>query len=255
MSHLRLDTTQKRHRKNLLKVSGETKQAGKAPNNRRFLYRVGYNWNKGGRLKELRIRHLARKFLNIWKRNTFGQILPQQVRLHYKRGLLKRALKAWKDEWWISRREWIFTVQAECHYSSLWSLWQTRLQKQQDLKMLEKQVLKRRARTSQSKVRTDSLNYLVKAFYVTFSHFHDHFFFCLFVLQAWLLWKKMHRFALYQRKKEEKANLYAIQRLKRKSMCLWTSYTSFRQTKKISQGFYASFLFVLNAKSEFLSYL
>ncbi|XP_024125391.1 protein SFI1 homolog isoform X2 [Oryzias melastigma] len=258
-----------------VKVSGETKQAGKAPNNRRFLYRVGYNWNKGGRLKELRIRHLARKFLNIWKRNTFGQILPQQVRLHYKRGLLKRALKAWKDEWWISRREWIFTVQAECHYRyylyiwtfrhwrksaslrkekkekaqkaqlsadrqlmhsvwsrwrafievmrmhcqnvdsaveqkrlstmhSLWSLWQTRLQKQQDLKMLEKQVLKRRARTSQSK--------------------------------AWLLWKKMHRFALYQRKKEEKANLYAIQRLKRKSMCLWTSYTSFRQTKKISQA-------------------
>lgn len=121
--------------------------------------------------------------------------------------------------------------------------------------MLEKQVLKRRARTSQSKVRTDSLNYLVKAFCVTFSHFYDNFFFCLFVLQAWLLWKKMHRFALYQRKKEEKANLYAIQRLKRKSMCLWKSYTSFRQTKKNSQGFYASFLFVLNAKSEFLSYL
>ncbi|RVE73267.1 hypothetical protein OJAV_G00047600 [Oryzias javanicus] len=257
-----------------VKVGGEAKQAGKAPN-RKLLYRVGYNWNKGGRLKELRIRHLARKFLNIWKHNTFGQILPQQVRLHYKRALLKRALNAWKEEWWISRREWIFTVQAECHYRyylyiwtfrhwrksaslrkekkekaqkaqlsadrelmhsawsrwrafievmrmhchnldsavekkrlstmhSVWSLWQTRLQKRLNLSMLEMQVLKRRARTSQSK--------------------------------AWHLWKKMHRFASYQRKKEEKATLYAIQRLKIKSLCAWKSYTSFRQTKKNSQA-------------------
>ncbi|XP_043977144.1 protein SFI1 homolog isoform X4 [Gambusia affinis] len=108
---------------------------------RKVPYRVGYNWNKGGRLKELRIRHLARKFLKIWMHNTFGRVLPLQASLlatfkvlheseeyeimqdmvwyrsHYIRGLLRRAFETWRDDWWKSRREWSLLLRAECHYS------------------------------------------------------------------------------------------------------------------------------------------
>ncbi|XP_043977147.1 protein SFI1 homolog isoform X6 [Gambusia affinis] len=84
---------------------------------RKVPYRVGYNWNKGGRLKELRIRHLARKFLKIWMHNTFGRVLPLQARSHYIRGLLRRAFETWRDDWWKSRREWSLLLRAECHYS------------------------------------------------------------------------------------------------------------------------------------------
>ncbi|XP_043977148.1 protein SFI1 homolog isoform X7 [Gambusia affinis] len=83
---------------------------------RKVPYRVGYNWNKGGRLKELRIRHLARKFLKIWMHNTFGRVLPLQARSHYIRGLLRRAFETWRDDWWKSRREWSLLLRAECHY-------------------------------------------------------------------------------------------------------------------------------------------
>ncbi|XP_043977146.1 protein SFI1 homolog isoform X5 [Gambusia affinis] len=107
---------------------------------RKVPYRVGYNWNKGGRLKELRIRHLARKFLKIWMHNTFGRVLPLQASLlatfkvlheseeyeimqdmvwyrsHYIRGLLRRAFETWRDDWWKSRREWSLLLRAECHY-------------------------------------------------------------------------------------------------------------------------------------------
>ncbi|KAM9758495.1 uncharacterized protein sfi1 isoform 1-T1 [Menidia menidia] len=83
---------------------------------RKIPYRVGYSWNKGGRLKELRIRHLARKFLKIWMNKTFGRILPHEARSHYNNVVLRRTFEGWKDEWWKSRREWSLNMRAECHY-------------------------------------------------------------------------------------------------------------------------------------------
>ncbi|XP_048111384.1 protein SFI1 homolog isoform X2 [Alosa alosa] len=83
---------------------------------RKFKYRVGYSWNRGGRLKELRIRHLARKFFFIWMRKTFGRVSPSKARSHYRRVVLGRALEQWRDVWWYSRKEWSLAIRADCHY-------------------------------------------------------------------------------------------------------------------------------------------
>ncbi|XP_028822808.1 protein SFI1 homolog [Denticeps clupeoides] len=79
-------------------------------------YRVGYTWNMGGRLKELRIRHLARKYLRLWMQKTFGRISPSKARTYWRKVLLQRTLEHWKSEWWQARREWSLSIRADCHY-------------------------------------------------------------------------------------------------------------------------------------------
>ncbi|XP_044541427.1 protein SFI1 homolog [Gracilinanus agilis] len=78
--------------------------------------RPSYTWNRGGRLRELRVRCLARKFFYLWVQQTFGRVCPSRARLHYERRLLQRTFEDWKEEWWVFQREWKLRVRADCHY-------------------------------------------------------------------------------------------------------------------------------------------
>lgn len=79
-------------------------------------YRPNYTWNRGGRLKEIRIRFLARKFTLIWKRKVFGRLSPATVRAHWRQKVLTKYFGHWFTISWHARREWRLLVRADCHY-------------------------------------------------------------------------------------------------------------------------------------------
>ncbi|KAM9361287.1 protein SFI1 homolog [Symphorus nematophorus] len=263
-----------RHRQSSVRFSDETKQVRKV-HTRKVPYRVGYSWNKGGRLKELRIRHLARKFLKIWIQNTFGRILPHKAKSHYNNLVLRRTFEGWRDEWWTSRREWSLTMRAECHYRYyLYSLafhrWRMFVSLQREKKskiqnvqsfvdrqrmhlvwdrwevFIEMRRMKNRMLESALELRKLTTLHSAWSLWQMRLQQHRHFYTLedqaikqrALTLQsrAWLQWREMHTAACYQRARESKAALHFILRLKRKTLHRWKTYVSHLQTKKKSQA-------------------
>ncbi|KAK5934049.1 hypothetical protein CgunFtcFv8_014476 [Champsocephalus gunnari] len=257
------------------RVSSGAERKVRKVHTRKIPYRVGYSWNKGGRLKELRIRHLARKFLRIWMKNTFGRILPHKAKSHCDSVVLRRAFEGWRDEWWTSRREWSLSVRAECHYryylynlafhswrrflslqrekkskvqkaqsfadrqqmSLVWERWKVFIEtRRQKRKMLESAVERNRLASLHS---AWSLWQALLRRYQDLHTLEDQ---ALkqraLTLQSrtWLQWKDMQRAACCQKEKESKAALHFILRLKRKTLARWKSDMLCLQTKKTSQA-------------------
>ncbi|XP_055972452.1 protein SFI1 homolog isoform X2 [Sorex fumeus] len=79
-------------------------------------YHVEYNCTRRARLRELRIRCLARKFLYLWIQKTFGRVFPSKARFYYEQKVLRKVFAEWKEEWWVSHREWKLCIRADCHY-------------------------------------------------------------------------------------------------------------------------------------------
>nr|XP_020453685.1 protein SFI1 homolog [Monopterus albus] len=257
-----------------VRSTGDSKHVRKV-HTRKVPYRVGYNWNKGGRLKELRIRHLARKFLKIWMQNTFGRIIPHKAKSHHNSVVLRRAFEGWREEWWTSRREWSLTLRAECHYryylyTLVFHSWQTfmSLEREKKSKVQKAQIFADRQRmrlvwdswevfTEMRRMKNRMLESALEQKRLTtmcsawtlwqtrLQQCHD-----LHTLEdqalkqhaltlqrrAWLHWKEMHTTACHQKKAQSKALLHFILRLKRKTLYQWMSYVSSRQNKKKSEA-------------------
>ncbi|KAM6155737.1 protein SFI1 homolog [Rhynchocyon petersi] len=100
---------------------------------------TSHMWNRRGRLKELRIRCMARKFLYLWIQKTFGRIFPSKARLYCQRKVLRKVFREWKEEWWISHREWKLCIRADCHYryylyNLTFQTWRAYVHQQQEMR-------------------------------------------------------------------------------------------------------------------------
>ncbi|XP_004449810.2 protein SFI1 homolog isoform X2 [Dasypus novemcinctus] len=78
--------------------------------------RAPQSGNRRGRLRELRTRCVTRKFLYLWIQKTFGRVFPSKARSYYEQRQLQKVFGEWKEEWWVSHREWKLCVRADCHY-------------------------------------------------------------------------------------------------------------------------------------------
>ncbi|XP_068419727.1 protein SFI1 homolog isoform X6 [Eschrichtius robustus] len=102
-------------------------------------YHPSYAWTRRGRLRELRITCMARKFLYLWIRMTFGRVFPSKARFYYEQRILQKVFEEWKEEWWVSHREWKLRVRADCHYryylyNLMFQTWKTYMHQQREMR-------------------------------------------------------------------------------------------------------------------------
>ena len=68
---------------------------------------------RGGRLKEIRIRTQARKFLYLWITKTFGKFTYSQVQQYHIKKIKAKFFKSWKNTWWENCGEMKMMIRAE----------------------------------------------------------------------------------------------------------------------------------------------
>ncbi|XP_021065927.1 protein SFI1 homolog isoform X2 [Mus pahari] len=101
-------------------------------------YHASHNWTRY-RLQELRIRCVARKFLYLWMRVTFGRVTPSRARIFHEQKILQKVFGEWREEWWVSQREWKLCVRADCHYryylyNLIFQNWKTFVHQQREMR-------------------------------------------------------------------------------------------------------------------------
>uniref|UniRef100_A0AAA9SMJ9 SFI1 centrin binding protein n=1 Tax=Bos taurus TaxID=9913 RepID=A0AAA9SMJ9_BOVIN len=84
-------------------------------------------------------RCVARKYFHLWIRMTFGRVFPSKARLYYEQKILRKVFEEWKEEWWVSHREWKLRVRADCHYryylySLMFQTWKTYVYQQREMR-------------------------------------------------------------------------------------------------------------------------
>ncbi|XP_044777137.1 protein SFI1 homolog [Neomonachus schauinslandi] len=102
-------------------------------------YHASRGWTQRNRLRELRIRCVARKFLYLWIRMTFGRVFPSKARFYHEQRILRKVFEEWKEEWWVFQREWKLCVRADCHYryylyNLMFQTWRTYVHQQQEMR-------------------------------------------------------------------------------------------------------------------------
>ncbi|XP_035235068.1 protein SFI1 homolog isoform X3 [Anguilla anguilla] len=237
----------------------------------RVSYRVEQTCNRGGRLKDQKKRQLVQKLFYLWIRKTFGRVHPSQARTHYQQRVLWKAFEVWREEWWVTRKEWRLCMRAECHYryrlyNWVFVNWQQFVTMQQGRKerlqtaaiyaekrcqffawgrwvvYLEMQRIKRNMHEAAQKhwentaLRSAWMLWtgclqLKKRKLVLEECALQHWALSL-QSRTWLQWREVYLLACSLRKEETRASLHHSHGLQRRVLFTWTSYLHYRQVKK-----------------------
>ncbi|XP_068065124.1 protein SFI1 homolog isoform X4 [Anomalospiza imberbis] len=78
----------------------------------------GYTQSQRRMLKKFRSRYLARKFVCLWAKVTFGQVLPSKARCFHDQKILQKTFGEWKEQWTLCREKKL-SLRADNHYRNL----------------------------------------------------------------------------------------------------------------------------------------